>query len=126
MRNSAISIFVFGIYLEILGIILIAVPNFILELLGMPLTNEVWIRVVAVLVLILGFFHIQAGRANLTPFFRWSIIARTSLILFLTVFAILGLARPAIILFGVIDLAGAIWTFTALRSEKKRVSVRLR
>lgn len=118
MRNSAISIFVFGIYLEILGVILISVPNFILELLGMPPTNEVWIRVVAVLVLILGFFHIQAGRINLTPFFRWSIIARSSLILFFMVFAILGLARPAIILFGVIDLAGSIWTFTALRSEK--------
>jgi hypothetical protein len=117
MSKSSVSIFVFGIYLVVLGLILISVPNFILNLLGMPSTEEVWIRVVAVLVLILGFFHIQAGRTNLAPFFRWSVIARSSLIAFFTVFALLNLAKPAIILFGVIDLAGAIWTILAIRSE---------
>jgi hypothetical protein len=120
MRKSAVSIFVFGIYLELLGLILIFSPNFILDLLGLPPTQEVWIRVVAVLVIILGFFHIQAGRTDLAPFFRWSIIARSSLILFFIVFAILALAKPAIILFGVIDLAGAIWTILAIRSETKK------
>ena len=119
MSKPAVSIFVFGIYLELLGLILISAPNLILNLLGMPSTGEVWIRVAAVLVLILGFFHIQAGRSEMTPFFHWSIYARSSLILFFTAFAVLGLASPAIILFGVIDLAGAIWTNLAFRSQSK-------
>lgn len=117
MSKPAVSIFMFGIYLELLGLVLMTAPNLILNLLGMPSTGEVWIRVAAVLVLILGFFHIQAGRTGLTPFFNWSVYARSSLILFFTAFAILGLASPTIILFGVIDLAGAIWTTLALRSQ---------
>jgi hypothetical protein len=38
-------------------------------------------------------------------------------LLFFIAFVVAGLAPPTLILFGVIDLAGAIWTALALRGE---------
>jgi len=39
------------------------------------------------------------------------------LLLFFIAFVVAGLAPPVLILFGVIDLAGAAWTALALRGE---------
>jgi len=45
MSNSAKSVFVFGIYISVLGIAFMTIPNALLGLFGFPATNEVWIRV---------------------------------------------------------------------------------
>ena len=70
MSKSARSIFVFSAYLFFLGAILIVNPNFLLELFTFPETNEVWMRVVGVLVFILGFTYFQASRCAIKKFFR--------------------------------------------------------
>ena len=75
------------------------------------------------LTLFLSFFFIQAARSNLTPFFHWTVYTRSATILFLAAFVIAGLASAYILPFGVIDLAGAIWTGLALRSANERQSV---
>jgi hypothetical protein len=118
MSYSARTVFGFGIYLVILGITLIVVPNFLLGTFGFPATNEVWIRVVGMLVLILAFFYTQAARKELTNFFRWTVYARASVFVFFLAFVVLGLTQPALILFGAVDLLGAIWTGLALRSKR--------
>jgi hypothetical protein len=115
--KSAKSLLVFGLYLAVLGVILVASPNFLLALFLIPATQEVWIRVVGVVVLILSFYDIQAARGNVVPFFKWSVYARTPVVLFFTAFVLLRLVQPPLILFGLIDLAGATWTWFALRSE---------
>jgi len=81
-------------------------------------TDEVWIRVVGMLVLFLSFYYTQAARKELTDFFRWTIYVRFSVVVFFTAFVMVGLAKPALIIFGVVDVVGAFWTHTALRSEK--------
>jgi hypothetical protein len=118
MSNSAKSLFVFGIYMVVLGITLLAVPNFLLTLFGLPATNEVWIRVVGMLVCLLAVYYIQAARHELTAFFQWTVYTRASVIVFFIVFVVLGLVKPALILFGGADLLGAIWTALALRSSR--------
>jgi len=56
MSNAAKSILVFGIYLVVIGLGFLVVPNTVLALFGFPTTNEPWIRVVGLLVLILGYY----------------------------------------------------------------------
>ena len=119
MSNSARSVFVFGLYLVVLGIILLVAPNFLLGLFLLPPTNDVWIRVVGLLVLILAFYDIQAARHEMTDFFRWSVYACAPVIVFFAAFVLLGFVSPALILFGALDLLGAIWTGLALRSPKR-------
>ena len=115
MSNSAKSVLVFGVYLAGLGAILLILPNILLGLFGLPATSEVWIRVVGMLTLFLAFYYIQAARAGLTNFFQWTVYVRSSVIIFFTVFVLLQWVSPMLILFGVADLLGAIWTGLALR-----------
>jgi hypothetical protein len=117
MSKSAISLFVFSIYLYILGFILVVTPDTLLQIFDFPESDGLWIRVVGMLAIILGFYYSHAARAELRPFFVWTVIARTSVLLFFIAFVVAGLARPALILFGVIDFAAAMWTLFAIRSE---------
>jgi len=118
MSKSAKTLFVFSLYLYVLGAILVLVPNVLLRLFFFPATNEVWIRVVGMLVFLLGFYYFQVARNELKKFFQWTVYARSAVLLFFIGFVIAGLASPLLILFGVIDVAGAIWTQLSLRSEK--------
>ena len=118
MSNSARSVFVFGLYLVVLGIVLLTAPNFLLGLFFLPSTTEVWVRVVGMLVLFLAFYYIQAAHKGMTDFFQWTVYVRSTVIVFFAVFVLLSFARPPLILFGVVDLLGAIWTGLALRPSK--------
>jgi hypothetical protein len=118
MSNPAKSVFVHGIYLALSGLTLITVPNLLFGLLGIPATGEVWIRVVGVLTLILGFYFIQAARREVTEFIRWTVYARLTFMSFCVIFVLLGFIGPVLLLFGLLDLLGAIWTALALRSAR--------
>ena len=118
MSKSALSMFVFGLYVAVIGIIMMVVPNFLLNAVSRTSTTEVWIRVVGLLLLYLGFYYTQAARKEMTDFFRWTVYTRSTVIVFFAVFVLLGFAGPPLIMFGVIDLLGAIWTGLALRSPK--------
>jgi hypothetical protein len=117
MSRSAMSVFVFSIYLYILGFVLVVTPDTLLRIFSFPEADGLWIRVVGMLVIILGFYYSHAARAELRPFFVWTVIGRTSVLLFFIAFVIAGLAPPALILFGAIDFAAAMWTLLAMRSD---------
>lgn len=118
MSKSSLSVFVFGLYMVVLGIVLLVAPNFLLKMFFMPSTSEVWIRVAGMLLLFLAFYYLQVARNEMTEFFKLTVYIRASVIFFFTAFMLLGLASPTLILFGVVDLLGAIWTGLALRSSK--------
>ena len=83
-----------SIYLFILGTTLITIPNVFLSLFFLPETNEVWIRVVGMLVLILGFYDFLASKNEMKKFFQWSVYARAAVSIFFLIFVVLGLAPP--------------------------------
>ncbi len=118
MSKSARSVFVFGLYLAVLGIVLLVVPNFLLGMFFLLNTSEVWIRVIGMLALLLAFYYIQAARKGITDFFQWTVYARSTVIVFFTAFVLLGFAGPTLILFGLADLLGAVWTGLTLRRSK--------
>lgn len=117
MSKSATSVFLFAIYLYALGLALVLVPNLLLGVFGIPRTDEVWIRVVGVLVLILGYYYSQAARMGLSQFFRLTVVGRSVVLLFFIGLAVARIAPPVLILFGVIDFVAAMWTAAALRNE---------
>ena len=110
MSRAARTLFVWSFYLLGLGVILVVVPNLLLALFGIAPTQEVWIRVIGVLVLILAYFAYSAARQEVREYFRWSVPARAAVPLFFVVFVLTGLAPAQLILFGLIDLAAAAWT----------------
>jgi len=115
MSQAAKSLFVFGIYLCGLGLILLLVPNLILQVFGVPPTNEVWIRINGMFVLCLSFYYVQTARNELTIFIRWTVWTRVAVIFCFAAFVLLVSAPKALLWFGLIDLLSAIWTWLALK-----------
>ena len=118
MTAAAKSIYYFGFYLYVTGLTLIFIPNPFLATLQIPSTNEVWIRVVGVLTFCLGYYYHRSGTENIKSFYKHTIPTRVLVFIAFTSFALLKYVSPIIIGIGAIDLAGAIWTWTALNKEK--------
>jgi hypothetical protein len=117
MKRASTSILVYGVYLLVLGAVYMIVPNIPLALLGFATTTEPWIRVMAACVVIIGYYYIQAARNELVPFFRWTLHCRIFFPVVVVVLVVLKLAQPMLLLFGLLDLAGALWTGLALRGS---------
>ena len=122
MSGSAKSVFCFGLYLTIVGEAVFLVPNLILGLFGLPAPTDPWIRVVGVLILVIAFYCIQAARAELTAFFRWTVYARGFVFLSFLVLISLRLAPPILLILGSADLLGAVWTALTLRVRQSRTA----
>ena len=116
MSKAAFTIRAFGCYLIVLGTALVAAPNLLLTMFLMPQTGEVWIRVVGLLVFNIGVYYIYAAKCEATEFFRVSVFTRTLVLVGFAAFVLVGLARPMLIGFGVVDFLGGLWTWRALKS----------
>lgn len=117
MSKPAKSLLVFGVYLVVTGLGFLVIPNPLLSLFGFSTTSQPWIRVVGFLVLIIAFYYIQAARQEVRPIFQWSLYCRPAAFVVFSGLVVFGFAKPMLILFGVIDLLGAIWTGLALRNS---------
>jgi hypothetical protein len=116
MSGVARSLLVFGWYLAAFGAFLVFAPNLLLGVFGLPPTDEVWIRVVGVLVLIIAYYNVRLAREELLPYARLTVHARVAVLVFLVAFVLAGLVKPMVIVVGLVDFAGALWTAAALRS----------
>lgn len=113
--SAARSLSSFGIYLLGLGALLILAPALVLAPVGIAVPQDVWIRVVGMVVGFLGVYYVVAARGAGVAFAQASVAVRASVIVFFAAFVAAGLAPAALLLFGVADLAGAAWTAVALR-----------
>ncbi len=123
MSKAAKSLFVFGIYLIVIGLGFLVMPNLALRLFGFSETSEPWIRVMAMLLLFLAYYYIFASRNEMTEFIRITVYSRASVILFFAAFVLLDLAQPMLLLFGAVDLLAAIWTWYSLRQPQSSPSM---
>ena len=70
------------------------------------------------ILLLLGVYYVVLARGESAVFFRLTVYLRGSVIVFFTAFVLLGIASPPLILFGAVDLLGAVWTGLALRQSR--------
>ena len=119
MSSSAFSAKVFAVYLFLAGTVLVTVPNLLLTLLQIPPTPDVWIRVVGLVAFMIGVYAWVAASHEFKPFLVASVYTRFIVFVAFTAFALAGLGSPMIILFGLADLAGGIWTHCALRADAR-------
>ena len=115
MSRAALSAFVWGAYLIIAGLGLLLVPNFVLPLLGFATTAEGWVRVLGLLASILGMYYVFSARWNIVPFFQLTVAGRIAFMAGCIGLVISGLMSPSLLIFGVLDTIGAIWTWLSLR-----------
>ena len=115
MSSAAKSLFVFGIYVVAAGGGLLLMPGLVLTTLGFPQAADGWVRVVGALAIIVGAYHIVGARNDFLPYIRASIWGRFAFAVLLGGLVAASFMPRSLLLFAVIDLAGAIWTAVALR-----------
>jgi hypothetical protein len=114
MNSATLSILIFGIYLVFVGAGFLLIPNVLLPLFRFPKTDEPWIRVVGVLVLIIALFYLVAANYNLSVIYWTTVLGRTFVLLSFIGLVLAKKAQPMLLSFGVIDALGAIWTLITL------------
>jgi hypothetical protein len=118
MSAAAKSVYYFSFYLFITGLTLIFIPNVFLSTLQLPETNEIWIRVVGVLVICIGYYYFRMSAAGNAMFLKFTVQARIFVFICFAAFVLLKLAPTILIAFGGFDLLCAAWTWSALKKEK--------
>ena len=117
MNSPGRSIVVFGVYVVVVGLGFLLIPNTVLPIFGFPTTTEVWIRVLGLLAAALSLYYFYSASRNDLHFFRISVVGRIIFFIGMTALALLNLGGPMLIAFGLVDLLGAAWTWWALRSQ---------
>jgi len=122
MSNAAKSILVFGVYIVIIGFLFLIIPQPFLSLININNPDNLPVRLLGMLLIFYGYFYLRAGfkEHEMHSFYIWTTHTRSCAILFLIFFTIMGWANPLVIFFGIIELAGAIWTHLALYFQKKQ------
>lgn len=119
MSRAALSMMVFGGYMAVEGVALMIAPAFLAKLFMLPEPADFWVRVVGLALCVFGLYYVLAARAELTPFFRFSLVGRTlQLALFLALIAA-GLAPLPLLLASGTEFASAVWTYLALRADAR-------
>lgn len=117
MTKVARSVLWFGVYLAIAGSGVLLVPQLVLGPLGIPTPQEVWIRVVGVLVLCLATYYVVAARSGASAVMRATVPVRLFVTVAFGALVALGLAPAGLLLFAALDCVGAVWTALALRAS---------
>ena len=117
MSAAARSLFVFGVYAIAAGLSLAILPHVVLGLMQFPPAGDGWVRVVGVLAICVGAYHVVAARDELLPYIRASIPVRIAFALGTVGLVAAGTMPLPLVLFGALDVLGAGWTAIALRNQ---------
>lgn len=115
MSAAARSLLVFGIYVLVLGVVFVAFPQAVIELLRLPAISDGWFRIIGILSLVIGAYDVTGARHDLTAYIRASVPVRVGFAAGCALLVVFRQMPPVLLLFGATDLAGALWTATALR-----------
>jgi hypothetical protein len=122
MTPAGRSVFVFGVYVLIVGILVTFAPAFVLRLLGFPPAADEWVRMVGILSLVIGAYDVVSGRSNAEANIRASVPIRIGFALCCVALVVLRLMPTQLLPLAGIDVAGAIWTALALRAGRAPVT----
>jgi hypothetical protein len=98
------------------GLLLLVVPNFLLELLRIEEATESWVRVLGAVVLLLSFYYFVMALSGANTMFRATVYGRGLVALALVVLAITT-GPGQLVLFAAVDAAAAAWTHLSLRAN---------
>lgn len=119
--RAAKTIYWFSYYVFLAALLMLSFPQALLAYMSLPPGQAGWVRVLGLVTLIVGFYYWHCGRTGATEFFRATLVGRTAALLLFALLALAGLIPKMMALAGVLDFAGAIWTWLALRKDAREV-----
>jgi hypothetical protein len=114
MNPTTLSIFIWGIYVLLMGLLLVFIPGKTLVLCGQENPKDHWARIAGIIIISLGYFYLNAAQNEVYSFYQASIYVRFVGLIGFIGLAVFKMAKPRIIIFGIIDALGATWTLLTL------------
>ena len=121
MSPAARSLFVFGIYVTVAGLTFLVAPAAMIELLRFPPASDGWLRVVGLLAVAIGVYDMVGSSSGSLAYVRASVWVRVGFAAGIALLVVTGQMTPPVIVFGFVDLVGAVWTARALRRPSPNV-----
>ena len=97
------------------GLQLLFIPNTLLAMFGLPPTNELWIRVLGMVVLAISFYYYAMIHHGTPQVVRATVYGRLFFCAGLLAFVLLGMADNPLIIFAVIEIGLALWTWQEVK-----------
>ena len=108
------SMLVFGIYVTLMGLGLVIVPEAVLAPFGIEVDDTTWVRVVGALALAVAFYYLRLKDSR--EFAQATLVGRSIFAVVMTVLAFTT-GPWQLVIFGAIDVLGAGWTRMELAKE---------
>ena len=102
-------------YVLISGLQLLFIPNTLLATFGFEPTSEIWIRVLGMLVLVLSIYYYAIYKSGNKEIVRATVQGRLLFCSGLVIFVVLGMAKPVLIFFAVVETGLAFWSLLEIR-----------
>ncbi|MFX1567745.1 MAG: hypothetical protein ACFFCV_05175 [Promethearchaeota archaeon] len=120
MSKAALTLFIYGIYLVIIGFILLIAPEVIFTIIIVISEPDIMSRFLGILVIFLAYYYIRAAfdEEGLEKFFMWTVHTRAIAAIFITIFFILQFVSGFVGIFAAIDIGAALQTYWALREVR--------
>jgi hypothetical protein len=119
MSRARLSIFIYSIYLAGGGLAMVIIPNVILSLVGHPTTSEPWVRLFGALAFVLAAKGFNYSRLEIQSMFQFDVYTRSFFATVLLILVLIGIARPILLVWTVVDYGAALWTALAIRADKR-------
>ncbi len=115
MKNVSNSMYAQIAYMVLAGTGFLFMPNVILQVLGMQPVDDVWIRIIGLLALVLASYYWVMTKNSILPFFKVSVWGRYGFCAGLVALVLFNLGEKPLILFAALETGLAVWTHLALR-----------
>ena len=115
MQKTYKSMYGQMIYVLLAGAQLLFIPNVLLGIVGLEPTTEIWIRLMGMLVIVLSIYYYYMAKYGNDKVVWATVLGRLIFCGGLVVFVLLGLAKPALIGFAIVETGLALWTWRELK-----------
>lgn len=119
MSKAASTIYYFGFYMILEVILLLWCPAFLMKLAGIDPSAAVWLRMIGGIVAGLTYYYFNISQKQVKSLFMISVWERSTVFLVALLLFLLNGAPLALLLVGIVDFLGAMWTLWAIKSSGK-------
>ncbi len=106
------------IYMFVMGLGIVLIPQVQLPLFGFQPPQEIWVRVLGALILGFGYVNLRMTQQGIVPYIEASIIGRSIFCSIICIFGLMKLVEPSIFLLAAGEMTFTIWAYLGLKKIK--------
>lgn len=118
MNRTSKSIFIFGIYSLVMGIVLLFLPDQVLPLFDLPVSGEPWLNLLGFVLICSSYYYIRSALSGNLQFALYTTHTRFFAPLVVGYLMASGKADWHFISFGIVDFLGGLWTWIELKRKE--------